>query len=208
MDHQQFCQAYGENVSRETFDKLSLYVELLKKWQPKINLVSPKTVEEVWSRHILDSAQTYPFIKETHGNDTSLADFGSGAGFPGLILAVLGFQNVQLVESDQRKTVFLREVARQCDLPVTIHNKRIEDAELQNISCITARALSSLDQLFTYASPVIKQGGECYFLKGASVDQEIEDAQKNWKFTFEKRLSLTEKDACILRVSDLNEAAQ
>jgi len=207
MDHQKFCQTYGENVSRETFDKLSLYVELLKKWQPKINLVSPKTIDEVWSRHILDSVQISPFITETHEKETLLADFGSGAGFPGLILSALGFINVHLVESDQRKTVFLKEVARQCDLPVTVHNKRIEDTELENISCITARALSSLDQLFTYAVPVLKQGGECYFLKGASVDQEIEEAQKNWNFSFTKRPSLTEQDACILHITDIKSAA-
>ena len=207
MNHQEFCQAYGENVSRETFDKLSLYVDLLKKWQQKINLVSPKTIEDVWSRHILDSVQMYPYVTETHEKDILLADFGSGAGFPGLVLSALGFQDVHLVESDQRKTVFLREVARQCDLPVTVHNKRIEDAGLHNISCITARALSSLDQLFTYAAPVLNDGGECYFLKGVSVDQEIEDAQKNWDFNFEKRASLTDEDACILRITELKSAA-
>lgn len=203
MDYQDFCNSYGENVSRETFDKLVLYVELLKKWQKKINLVSPKTIAEVWTRHIGDSAQLYPFMAQDIPSHTVIADFGSGAGFPGLVLSIMGYETIHLVESDQRKAVFLREVIRQCDLSATVHSVRIEALTLKDISCVTARALSSLSQLLDYTFPVLQTGGTCYFLKGESVDAEIETAKENWRFTVEKQASMTDERAVLLKISDI-----
>ena len=126
-------------VSRETLERLTIYADLLVKWQAKINLVGPETLADLWSRHMLDSAQLFPLIRP---DAKRLVDLGSGAGFPGLVLGVMGAPDVHLVESDARKCAFLREAARLTGTTVTIHNKRIEQVAPLGADVVTARALA------------------------------------------------------------------
>jgi 16S rRNA (guanine527-N7)-methyltransferase len=201
------------NVSRETFDKLSRYAECLIKWQKAINLVSKSTLDDLWARHFLDSAQLYDYIMDAMSKDgklkedSAIVDLGSGAGFPGLVLAIMGVENVHLVESDQRKCLFLKEVARLCGVSVQIHSQRIEDCHIENIGIITARALGSLEQLLGYGAKLTKENTEndvqYFFLKGARVKEEITQAQKNWLFKTKEIQSKTDDDARILHCFDV-----
>src|SRR5262247_2849484 len=145
------------DVSRETIDRLSAYAALLVKWQSRINLVSAATLADLWRRHMLDSAQLFPLLPP---NTQAVVDLGSGAGFPGLVLAILGIPEVHLIESDQRKCVFLAEAARVADASPIIHNKRIEQLEGLSAEVVTARACAPLDQLLTYAQRFLWQDGK------------------------------------------------
>ena len=125
MTAEEFAKRF--DVSRETLASLSVYVALLEKWQSRINLVSPATLPDIWHRHILDSAQLVPYLPVVSPRQRcQILDIGSGAGFPGLVLAILGAGDVQLVESDQRKAVFLQTVIRELGLSARVSNHRIE----------------------------------------------------------------------------------
>lgn len=189
------------DVSRETLERLHLYHDLLLKWQRRINLISPKTIDESWQRHFLDSAQLFRLLSYTN---KPIFDLGSGAGFPGLILSLMGASQINLLESDQRKCVFLSEVIRQTDSSAKIHNLRIESYPVKAIaSAVTSRACASLDSLLGYAAPLLTADGECLFLKGRGAEEEIEEAQKNWEFHVEQRPSLADEEGCILRIKEL-----
>lgn len=187
------------NVSRETLASLTTYADLLKKWQNKINLVSPTTINEIWGRHFADSAQIFKYIDTP---EQSIADIGAGAGFPGMVLALMGCKNVTLIESDQRKCLFLKDVARKTGANVTILNQRIERVE-QKFDLITARALADLSQLLEYVS-IISDSGKALFLKGQNSKQELNQAQSEYEFAFETYKSMTDTNASILKISDLN----
>ena len=134
-------------VSRETFEKLCVFHNTLIKWQKTINLISKDSIKNIWERHFLDSAQLYTHVKGVRGN---IVDFGSGAGFPGLVLAMMGKKNIHLVESDKKKCVFLREMAMLTNLEITIHNCRIENLSNLDADMITCRALAPLNKLIDY----------------------------------------------------------
>jgi len=152
------------NVSRGTLDALSAYVLLLEKWQPRINLISPKTVPDIWSRHIFDSAQLVAHVPKGSSSDTPrIMDIGSGAGFPGLVLAILGAGKVQLVESDQRKSVFLQTVIRELGLSAIVINQRIESLPACRPDVITSRAVASLPKLMKLISAQVHPGLTCLF---------------------------------------------
>ena len=118
-------------VSRETYEKLCAFEEILIKWQNSINLISRSTIKSIWSRHFLDSAQLYSFVRNVEGN---IIDFGTGAGFPGMVLAIMGKKNIHLVESDHKKCVFLKEIAMLTETDITVHNCRIEDLSFIAVS--------------------------------------------------------------------------
>ena len=182
---------------------LKIYAGLLEKWQARINLVGPKTIPDLWVRHMLDSAQLLDYLPPP-GAAKRLADFGSGAGFPGLVIAILRPDlEVHLVESDQRKGAFLRQVARDTGASITLHTARIEALEPLRADIITARALASLDKLFTYAQPHLAESGFCNFLKGQNVDAELTEATKCWSFGVETHISATDPDARIVLVRGL-----
>jgi 16S rRNA (guanine527-N7)-methyltransferase len=191
-----------EHVSRETLKRLEDFVSELKKWQEKINLVGPKTLEDVWRRHIQDSAQLFPLIRP----GSTVLDLGSGAGFPGLILAIMGAEtlNVHLVESDQRKVAFMREAARLCEVKITLHLARIEKLPPFEVDFVTSRALSSLEQLLEFSSPFLKEGGQCLFLKGKSWEEELTSAEKNWRMRAERIPSRTDPEGAILKISEVH----
>ena len=171
--------AQDTNVSRETLDRLIAYAALLEKWQGSINLVSRKSLNDLWRRHMLDSAQILTHIPAGEG---PVLDLGSGAGFPVLVLAVLGTPDVHLVESDARKCAFLREAARVVGANVTIHNRRIEELPALQARVVTARALASTCVLLSYATEYLDNSGICLFLKGQAVEDELTTAKKRWIF--------------------------
>jgi 16S rRNA (guanine527-N7)-methyltransferase len=184
------------DVSRETQERLAVYVALLTKWNAKINLVGPTTLPDVWRRHILDSAQIHPQI----AGAGTLVDLGSGAGLPGLILAILGGPQVHLIEADARKCAFLHEAARVTGAVVTIHNRRIEAAPAIAADVVTARALAPLAQLLDHAVRFLKPAGKCVFLKGARQADELTEARKTWHMSVTERPSLSDPSGVILEV--------
>jgi 16S rRNA (guanine527-N7)-methyltransferase len=200
-------QGLGINVSRETVSALETYAGLLRKWQKAINLVAGSTVDDIWARHFLDSAQLVPLLPEGDGHVT---DLGSGAGFPGLVLALLTGRPTNLVESDQRKVAFLGEVARAtgCAGRVQIHAARVEALKPWVSPIITARALADLTQLLDWASPFLATATVCIFPKGAKAEQELTAALRVWKMTVERRRSVTDPTGLILRLSHLERRGQ
>ena len=162
------------NVSRETMCQFEAYLALLKKWQCRVNLVANSTMVDVWQRHILDSAQLIKFYPP---NTKKILDVGSGAGFPGLVLAIMGNVEVDLVESDQRKAIFLSTVIRSLGLPAKVHNQRIETLPNLAPDVITARALAPVSKLMKLIENQVSTDTVCLFLKGASVEDELTELQ-------------------------------
>ena len=201
----QFDKAFG--VSRETLDGLKLYADLLKRWQKVVNLVAPSTLGEVWHRHFADSAQLAALIPPTAKRHV---DLGSGGGFPGLVLAIMLVERglaTTLVESDQRKCAFLREVARNTGIVVEILAQRIENpatcAKVGAVDVVTARALAPLAHLFALSAPICTASTLGLYLKGRGVEQEIEDARKFWQFEHRLIPSLTQAGAAVVEVRNL-----
>lgn len=191
----------GFGVTPDIEARLAAYVELLAKWNPKINLVGPKTLDDPWARHILDSAQLKPLLPV---RPCTLVDLGSGGGLPGLILAILCVGDVHLVESDTRKAVFLREAARVTATAVTIHNQRLEAAPAIAADVVTARALAPLDELLPMVARFLKPAGRAVLLKGARWGEELTTAHKSWHMTVSDHPSVTDPAARILIVESLS----
>jgi len=187
-------------VSRETVERLAAYAELLRHWQTRINLVGPDTLASLWQRHMLDSAQLWPLIPD---GARRLVDLGSGAGFPGLVLAILGAPDVHLVESDARKGAFLREAARITATPITLLTRRVEQIPPLAADVITARALAPLPRLLAWAVPHLAPGGQCLFLKGRGAEDELTAAAKDWKIAPRRIPSLTDPDGTILQLCEV-----
>ena len=195
-------------VSRETYEKLFVFHKTLVKWQDSINLISKSTVKSIWERHVLDSAQLYKFVRDIEGN---IIDFGSGAGFPGLVLAIMGKKNIHLVESDYKKCVFLKEIAMSTETDITIHNCRIEDLSFINVDLITCRALASLSKLIDYAEIFINKSLEekqklpkMLFLKGKSCFSEVMEVKKTKKISLKEYPSITDKNGRILYINKVD----
>ena len=190
------------DVSRETIANLNVYVDILKKWNTTINLVSKESIKDVWDRHILDSAQLFNFV--THDVKKWL-DIGSGAGFPGLVIAVLAkekFPNlkVTLIESDKRKCVFLNEVVRELDLNVKTISERIEDCLPQDADVISARALTQLDKLLSYFIFHSKINCKGLFLKGKNTKNEIKSVKNIGMFQIKLSASKVDKAGYLIEV--------
>ncbi|MBU6475224.1 MAG: 16S rRNA (guanine(527)-N(7))-methyltransferase RsmG [Alphaproteobacteria bacterium] len=194
-----FFERHGCNVSRETCELFGVYKKLLLKWQKTINLVSETTLEDLENRHFLDSAQLFKHLPR---GPVKLADMGSGAGFPGLVLAMMGAGEIHLIESDVRKATFLREVSRETSVSVTVHDDRVEDVQIEGLNVITARALAPLKDLLSMARRLA--GGndvKCLFLKGEKYQEEIEKAKKRFDFTLEIHDSLSDSTGKILVIT-------
>lgn len=177
------------------------YAARLTKWQTAINLVGPRTLGDIWRRHFLDSAQLWALIP---AGSRTLIDLGSGAGFPGLVLALLGFPQVDLIESDQRKAVFLGETARELRVSVRVHASRVENVAGIQADVATARALAPLAGLIELAAPLLhKQDGCALFLKGADVAQELTEAQKKRNMRVDRFPSLTDSRGSVLRLREI-----
>jgi 16S rRNA (guanine527-N7)-methyltransferase len=178
-------------------------LRLLTVWNEKMNLVGPSALAEFWPRHAFDSAQLLRFAPDAG----VWADLGAGAGFPGLILAILlkgrPGAKVHLVESMTKRCRFLGDVAGALDLPVEIHNARAEDLGI-SVDIVTARACAPLPRLLGYAEPYLKRGATGLFLKGQDVVSELTDAAKYWKFEAELSASLSHPEGRILKVRGLS----
>lgn len=196
------------SVSRETERRLVTFAELLTKWNRHINLVSASTLEDLWSRHFLDSAQLLPLAEGRHG---LWLDVGTGGGFPGIVVAIMAAEaqpdlRVRCIESDQRKATFLRTVARECGVSVNVLSERVERVEPAGADVISARALAPLDDLLAYALRHLKPGGLALFLKGAGYREELETALVNWRFQVDTYPSKTNPDAVVLKIGDIERA--
>jgi len=197
---------YG--VSRETSAKLDLLVSELLRWQRIKNLVGPATLADVWTRHIADSLQLMDLAPDAK----AWVDLGSGAGFPGLVIAIAGAERgleVHLVESNARKCAFLRHVARLSRAPAKVHEARIEDVigSFQGrAEVVSARALAPLSTLLAWTEPLLKTGAIGLFPKGRDVSAELTPAAKSWRFDLEMVPSRTDSEARILRITHLRVA--
>ncbi len=193
--------AAAVDVSRETLARLTAYVALLEKWQNTVNLVGRGTLSDVWRRHILDSAQLYSLLPAPLGH---VVDLGSGAGFPGLVLAIMGAEDVELIEANTRKCAFLREVARVTNTRVTITNDRIEGKAPRIADVVTARALAPLPRLLDYAKAYVGPDTICLFLKGQRLHEELTEAQKAWKMGVTTIPSLSDTGGSVLCLRKLS----
>lgn len=196
------------DVSRETLERLEVYAETLKKWNPRINLVAKSTISDLWSRHIQDSLQTLALVPPSTSH---LVDMGSGGGFPGLVIAIaaaeLGYPaNVTMIESDQRKSAFLRTVLRETGVSGVVLTERIEAATPQKADIVTARALADLALLLNYANIHLNPAGKAIFLKGRNWRSELAKAQESWHFEFNELQSKTSEDAVLLEIKGLTRA--
>lgn len=196
----------GQALNAETCERLETFEALLARWSPKINLVSKSTLAEVRERHVLDSIQLYDHVPETA---QKFADFGSGGGLPGIIMAILSTQFAPqaqhiLVESDQRKATFLREAARSCAVNVKVLSERIEAVQPLGAQVVTARALAALPQLFAWISPHMAPSAIAVFPKGEAFQSEVDAALEKWQFDLAVHQSVTEPSARILCVTALS----
>ena len=193
LDAQGFAAQCG--VSRETLARLEAYADLLRQWSARINLVAATTLDDLWRRHFLDSAQLLPLVP---AGAQSLIDLGSGAGFPGLVLAILDVPGVELVEADARKCAFLREAARLTAASVQIRNARIESLAPHIIDVVTARGCAPLDRLIQLAQPFIGPHTVCLFPKGERAGHEVAAARCEWTMDVARRESQSNSRGIIL----------
>lgn len=194
-----------QNVSRETFERLETYERLLRQWQEKINIVANSTLDDLWNRHFLDSFQLMSLISQNVSRETLIADLGSGGGFPGMVLAIAGVSGINLIESDQRKCAFLRNVSRETlrDMPdhceVKIHNQRIESVNLK-ADIITSRAFADLEKTLAISEHLCHENTQYLLLKPLDIDKELTETTKPWYFDHEMTPSRSDPRGGILRL--------
>ncbi|MFT8675344.1 MAG: 16S rRNA (guanine(527)-N(7))-methyltransferase RsmG [Acetobacter sp.] len=188
------------DVSRETRERLDIYADLLRKWNPRINLVSPRDMDRLWERHILDSLQLLPLIQ---GRERFI-DMGSGGGFPGVVVGIAAGIPGTLIEADQRKAAFLREAARLTGARLTVVSARLEQVDVPAAPLVTARALAPLGRLLEWARPLLEPDGVAVFLKGQQAGEEIRDAERSWTMDIRSYPSLTAHDGVVLEVSNFH----
>jgi 16S rRNA (guanine527-N7)-methyltransferase len=193
-------------VSRETEARLDRYVGLLQQWQAKTNLVAPSTLPNLWTRHIADSLQLLSLAPSAK----RWVDFGSGGGFPGVVLACALAETpeatVHLVERNAKKAAFLREALRVTNASGVVHLSDIVDivdSNLERIDCVTARALAPLHQLIGWAAPLVEQGAKALFLKGQDVELELTEATKYWNIKPRLHSSLTGGHGWIIELDQI-----
>ena len=196
----QFQEATG--VSEDTLQRLKAYADLLEKWQKKINLVGSNTIADLWNRHMLDSAQLFPLLPRP---DCTIMDFGSGAGFPGLVLAILGGPQVTMVESDGRKCAFLAEAMRETEAgPLArLENCRIEDLPRGKVDVVISRGFAPLGKLLVFADSFLREDSICLFLKGRKADEELTQTEKNWMMQVTKIQSQSDPSGTILKLENV-----
>jgi 16S rRNA (guanine527-N7)-methyltransferase len=194
------------DVSRETLEKLTQFEDLLRKWNPTINLVSRRTLNDIWSRHFEDSLQRLDMAPQPIDH---WVDLGSGGGFPGLVIAIVASERgspkrITLIESDTRKCAFLRTVIRETGVEAEVLNKRIEALAPMNANVVSARALADLPKLLAFAERHMSMDGLALFPKGSTWQNEVEDAQSQWNFEYQIAKSKTENGPAILKVTGVS----
>ena len=192
-------------VSRETFDRLVSFEAQFQKWARRINLSAPSTLNDVWSRHILDSAQ----LGKLDSGAKRWVDLGSGGGFPGLVMGFLLMErdraSIDLVESNRKKTSFLQAIIGEFELPARVHSKRIEDSydKIRDVEVVTARALAPLHVLLGLAAPWLTAGAKALFHKGRDYRAEIEESTQLWSFDLIEHPSVVDPQSVVLEIRNL-----
>jgi 16S rRNA (guanine527-N7)-methyltransferase len=196
-------QAQQLHVSRESWQRIEVFVALLLQWQSRINLISPATIPQIWERHVIDSLQLLPLMPP---DTDAIADLGSGSGFPALPLAIASGKYFHLYESNHKKAAFLREALRVTSTRGEVHPERLTGEHpikpAANINLVTARALAPLTELLKLAQPFMKNGAQALFMKGQDIEQELTQTQKYWRIQCTKHASLTDSQAIILAVQE------
>ena len=193
-----------QDVSRETFERLVVFEALLRRWNSRINLIGRGTLGQIRERHIADSLQLLDHLPPAG----SIVDLGSGAGFPGLVVGLASGRPVTLVEADTRKAAFLREAARMTRTDAAVVACRIEDTTLRNIDVVLARALAPVRPLCALAYPMLAASGSCLFLKGAEVERELTDAEREWQMSATRHPSRVTPEGCVLELRHLKRRGQ
>jgi len=199
MTREEFQVVAG--LSDAVVERLAIYAGLLQKWQKAINLVGPSTLADPWRRHMLDSAQLLPHLPKP---DAAVLDLGSGAGFPGLVLAVASQATLHLVESDQRKAAFLNEVNRATQAGAMIHACRVETLEPFAVDVVTARAFAPLDRLLACAEPFLRPATVGLFLKGRNAERELTACRKRWNMAAKAIPSLSDETGVVLKLEGIS----
>ena len=194
------------DVSHETLERLDTFVDLLRKWSRAINLIGPTDEEELWARHISDSAQ---LILHCPPGTRSWLDLGSGAGLPGLVIAILAAERqrpitFQLTEADKRKAAFLREASRQTQTPVDVISERIESLPPRAADVLSARAFAPLHRLLRYTQGIAPNAGTLLLHKGRTVQSEIDAVATEWEIEYSVLPSLTDPDGSILKITEFS----
>lgn len=193
------------NVPRETLTSLAAYAALLSKWQPSKNLVSNSTLDDMWLRHFYDSAQLLPLIRAVHGEKPlKCMDIGSGAGFPGLVLAIMGIGDVTMVESNGKKCTFMRQVVMETGAKATIENERIENLVAPKMDILLSRACAPVAQLLSWGENFIDENTEFWLLKGANAEQELKAAKADWTMQVDQYKSKSDRSGNILRLKNIH----
>ena len=191
-------------VSRETLIKFETYAECLRRWQQQINLIGRGSLDDLWHRHFFDSAQLRELC---HPKTRRLVDLGSGAGFPGMVLSIMGQSGVELLESNKRKCSFLGEVARATGTPARITNARFEKVSAPVLAdIVTARAVAPLSKLLGDVRRWLKPGGVALLHKGGSFERELTQASKDWTMQVHRHQSRTDPSGAVLEVRELMRA--
>lgn len=192
-----FAQRTGAGC--DVCDSLERYAEILKKWQKRFNLVGASTLNDLWRRHFLDSAQ---LIQLVSSDGSAVVDVGSGAGFPGLVMSIMGIDNVHLVESDANKTEFLRQAIRETNASAIVHRTRIESYDGPKATTMTSRACAPLGQLLAYAENICTPEARLLFLKGRNCQAELTESQSAWHIDYQSHASCTDPDGIILEINE------
>ena len=191
--------AADTGVSRETLDRFQRYAALLEKWQPRINLIGDTTLDDIWKRHFLDSAQLLPFVADRG----DILDIGSGAGFPGLVLAILGAGPMHLVESDGRKAAFLAEAARVTGARVVLHAQRLEKIQPWPVGVVISRGVGTIDKIYGLSKAYHTTLTRLVLLRGEQVQEELTRFEADGNITVSCHPSKTSESGTIVVVEAL-----
>ena len=187
-------------LSKTQVDKLDFYISSIIKHNKHTNLVGKSTIENIWDRHVLDCLQ---LTKHINNKKLKILDLGTGAGLPGVLLSIIGYQRILMVDSVKKKTDFVRKIIKELSLTAKIQNKRIEKSPTSQHDIIVSRALAPLVKLLTYARMYSNKNTTSLFLKGRNATSEIDIASKVYFFEFEKIKSLSSDDGCVLKIKNI-----
>ena len=203
MNREAFSDLLEIDVSRETFERLNFYHDTLIKWSKTHNLIGPREREQIWTRHFADCLQLVPMIDP----DAKLVDIGSGAGFPGLVIACAQADNfrpaITLVEPNLKRCAFLRHVSHSLSLNVEVMNDRIENVSRETFDVVTSRAVSSLTKLLEMGAPWLENGAKALFLKGHNAEEELTEARHYWNFKVQMKPSRSDSHGVVLSLSEV-----
>jgi len=188
------------NLNKTQVEKIEFFIISIINYNQHTNLVGKSTIENFWDRHVLDCLQLTKYI---NNKKLKILDLGTGAGLPGVLLSIVGYQNLLMVDSIKKKTDFVKKIIKELSLSAKIQNKRIEKAPISQHDIIVSRALAPLTKLLTYARMYSNKNTTSLFLKGRNVNNEINKTMKEFFFDFEKIESISSGDGCILQIKNI-----